>query len=257
MNEDSAKAITLSGSGASPLVYTVVTPPKKGKLTGTAPNITYKPNANYYGKDSFSFTVSYGCITSAPAKVNIKINSVNDAPVLSPIGNKSVAVDSNLTFTATAKDVDKGSILTYSLIGAPAGASIGASSGVFSWTPTVQGSFTCTVRVTDNGVPDLYDEEKITISVTQGLNATIEYLQPHATIFPNPVRDRFKVFLSQRTENVILKIIDAVGTVRDVGNYNTAANNVIELDGSKLTAGTYILIIETEDAKQSLKFIKL
>src|SRR6185436_7774962 len=105
-----------------------------------------------------------------------------------------VVANNNLTLTATATDVDKGSVLTYSLIGAPASATIGATSGVFSWTPTATGSFSFTVRVTDNGVPNLYDEEKITVTVTQGFNAMIEGLsQTHATIFPNPVRDRFKV----------------------------------------------------------------
>ncbi|HYK45002.1 MAG TPA: choice-of-anchor tandem repeat GloVer-containing protein, partial [Parafilimonas sp.] len=256
-NEDTAKVITLTGSGASPLVYTIITPPKKGKLTGTAPNITYKPNANFYGKDSFYFTVTYGCVSSAPAKVSIKINSINDAPVLAPIGDKSVVVNNNLSFTATATDVDKGSVLTYSLIGAPAGAGIGATSGVFSWTPTAQGSFTFTVRVTDNGVPSLYDEEKITVTVTQGFNAMIEGLpQTHATIFPNPVRDRFKVSMPQQTGNLVLQIVGAAGNIITTNKYN-GANNVIEVDASKLAAGAYVLIIETELGKESLKFIKL
>lgn len=40
------------------------------------------------------------------------------------------------TFTAVATDSDPGDILTYSLVGAPAGAAIDPSTGVFTWTPS-------------------------------------------------------------------------------------------------------------------------
>ena len=50
-NEDTAKAITLSGSDVdgNPLTYSVVTQPAHGALSGTAPNLTYTPAANYNG----------------------------------------------------------------------------------------------------------------------------------------------------------------------------------------------------------------
>src|SRR5690606_11383403 len=58
-------------------------------------------------------------------------------------------------------------ILTYSLIDTPTGASINATTGVFTWTPTeAQGpsSYTFTVHVSD-GV--LTDEEEITVTVNE------------------------------------------------------------------------------------------
>lgn len=91
---------------------------------------------------------------------------VNHAPVLNAIGNKTATVGQALSFTATASDPDAGQTLSFSLIGAPGGASIGATSGNFSWTPATSGSFTVTVRVTDNGSPVLYDSEQITITVS-------------------------------------------------------------------------------------------
>src|SRR6185503_3885619 len=72
-----------------------------------------------------------------------------------------------LTFTATASDVDlPAQILTYDLVNAPAGATIGNGTGAFSWTPTVAGTFPVTVRVTDNGVPAASDTETIQVQVT-------------------------------------------------------------------------------------------
>ena len=95
----------------------------------------------------------------------------NNPPVLAPIGSKTVNELVNLAFTATATDPDAGQTLTFSLdAGYPAGASIGASSGAFSWTPTEAqgpGSYPITVRVTDNGAPASNDFETITVTVNE------------------------------------------------------------------------------------------
>ena len=49
--EDTALAITLTGSDPDldPLTFAIVTGPTNGALTGTPPNVTYTPNANYFG----------------------------------------------------------------------------------------------------------------------------------------------------------------------------------------------------------------
>src|SRR6185312_7284445 len=76
-------------------------------------------------------------------------------------------VNQAVTFTATATDSDiPANTLAFSLdAGAPAGATINASTGAFSWTPSATGAFPVTVRVTDNGSPALNDFEVITITV--------------------------------------------------------------------------------------------
>lgn len=71
--------------------------------------------------------------------------------------------------------VARSKVLTFSLDpGAPAGATIHPSSGIFSWTPTEaqgHGSYPITVRVTDNGSPALSATQTFTITVTE-VNAT-------------------------------------------------------------------------------------
>ncbi|MEM3129373.1 MAG: Ig domain-containing protein, partial [Nitrososphaerales archaeon] len=60
--------------------------------------------------------------------------------------------------------------LTFSLVGAPAGASINPSTGVFTWTPTEEqgpDAYTFDVVVTDNGDPNLSDSETITVTVDE------------------------------------------------------------------------------------------
>jgi uncharacterized repeat protein (TIGR03803 family) len=77
--EDVSKVITLTGSGGTPLSFAITIAPKNGTLTGSGAARTYKPNANYYGKDSFYFTATWGCQTSVAAKVNITVTPVADA----------------------------------------------------------------------------------------------------------------------------------------------------------------------------------
>jgi hypothetical protein len=88
-NEDTAKAITLTGSDADgdSLTYSVVTGPTHGTLSGTAPNLTYTPNANYNGPDSFTFKANDGTADSADATVSITMNAVNDAPTVTTLPN--------------------------------------------------------------------------------------------------------------------------------------------------------------------------
>ena len=73
--QNAGQAITLTGSGAnvSALTYAVVTQPTHGTLTGTPPNLTYTPAANFNGSDSFSFLVNDGTTNSSPATVSIGI----------------------------------------------------------------------------------------------------------------------------------------------------------------------------------------
>ena len=70
--QNTAQAITLTGSGGT-LAYTVVSQPAHGALTGSVPNLTYTPAANFNGPDSFSFLVNNGTSNSSPATVSISI----------------------------------------------------------------------------------------------------------------------------------------------------------------------------------------
>jgi hypothetical protein len=72
-----------------------------------------------------------------------------------------------LSFTATSTDTDvPAQTVTYSLSGAPAGASINSSSGAFTWTPS-SGNTTNTFSIvgTDNGTPAKTGSKSITVAV--------------------------------------------------------------------------------------------
>jgi len=60
--------------------YTIVQSPLHGSLSGTAPNLTYTPNPDYYGLDSFKFKITAGGVDSVTGTVSILVIPVNDPP---------------------------------------------------------------------------------------------------------------------------------------------------------------------------------
>ena len=94
----------------------------------------------------------------------------NHAPLSSAIPSRVVHAGSLVTLTATASDPDvPADTLTFSLDpGAPGTASINATNGVFTWTPTDEDVGTTnavTARVTDNGSPSLSNTKTFSIIV--------------------------------------------------------------------------------------------
>ncbi|MGA1864138.1 MAG: Ig-like domain-containing protein, partial [bacterium] len=74
-------AISLTGSDVEGniLIYTIVTQPSNGTLSGTAPKLTYTPNNNFAGSDSFSFKVYDGIVYSNTAIISITVTPVEDS----------------------------------------------------------------------------------------------------------------------------------------------------------------------------------
>ena len=77
LDEDASLAITLTGtdpdSGAMQ-IYSIVAMPLNGNLTGTAPVLTYTPDTDYFGADSFTFKINDGSDDSNTATVSITVS---------------------------------------------------------------------------------------------------------------------------------------------------------------------------------------
>ena len=93
--EDQSRAITLTGSDpdGDALTFSVVTAPANGTLTGTAPNLTYLPAANFSGSDSFTFRANDGIINSATATISITVTVANDPPTLNAISSLTLSTN--------------------------------------------------------------------------------------------------------------------------------------------------------------------
>ncbi|SFB79217.1 Calx-beta domain-containing protein [Pseudoalteromonas denitrificans DSM 6059] len=115
-NEDDALVFELTGTDVDKdnLVYSLITSPTQGVLTGEAPNLIYQPNENYFGNDSFTFKVNDGTLDSTEATISINILSVNDAPA----GNEKTvlaAEDQTTNIVLTGSDVE-GDDITFALV---------------------------------------------------------------------------------------------------------------------------------------------
>lgn len=90
----------------------------------------------------------------------------NQAPELSPIGNKTVNEGQLLQFAVSATDPD-GHAVMISAQNIPTGATFNSQSRIFSWTPTASqsGNYEVTFIASDNGMPAETDSEKISITV--------------------------------------------------------------------------------------------
>src|SRR5262249_20797729 len=100
-------AITLTGNDTNnpvlPLTFNVAVnaQPTHGKLSGSGANLTYTPDYNYFGSDSFQFTVNNGYNTSTPATVSI---TVVGTPTANPQIVTVPANSSNFAITLTGSD---------------------------------------------------------------------------------------------------------------------------------------------------------
>lgn len=182
VNEESELRFTISGSDVD-----VPTQPLTFSATGLPAGATFDPTSREFawtpteaqgpGTYNVTFSVSDGVVTTSEL-VTLTVGEVNVAPVLAPIGNKTITEGSTLTFTASATDADiPAQPLAYSLApSAPSGASIDPTTGVFTWTPPEgpgASPYHVTVQVSD-GV--------VTTSETIGI--TVLNVAPTVSLIP-------------------------------------------------------------------------
>ena len=182
--EETALTFTVSASDddlpAQTLTYSMTGAPTGATLDGSTGAFSWTPTEAQSPSETqvtFVVTDDGDPALSAQETITITVTNTNKAPVLSPIGNKSTAEETALTFTVSASDDDlPAQTLTYSMTGAPTGATLDGSTGAFSWTPTEAQSPSetqVTFVVTDDGDPALSAQETITITVTNTNKAPV------------------------------------------------------------------------------------
>jgi hypothetical protein len=163
-DEDTPTPITLAATDAEEddLTYFVLLNPQKGSLSGSAPNLTYTPDLNFNGADSFTFKVNDGTADSDIATVSITVNPVNDSPEATDI---SVTTDEDtlVSITLLATDVD-GDALTYAALANPTNGSLSGTAPDLTYTPNVNfsGSDSFTYKANDGQA----DSDAATVSIT-------------------------------------------------------------------------------------------
>jgi hypothetical protein len=181
-----SNSITLTGSDpeGSALTFAVVTSPGNGSLgpitllTATSAQVTYTPEDDYSGTDSFAFKVSDTLLDSPPVQVDINVGPVNDVPVAED-DDWDMVQDTSVTVTVLGNDydiddaVDSTSVTIFSN---PSNGNASVNSdGSVTYTPNTGfygiESFSYTVR--DNvGVAS--NEATVTVNVNKRLPSRLE-----------------------------------------------------------------------------------
>ncbi|NNL42149.1 MAG: tandem-95 repeat protein, partial [Desulfobacterales bacterium] len=124
--------------------------------------LTYTPDPNYNGTDSFTYTISDGNGGTATATVTITIDPVNDAPTAN---SQTVTLneDDTASITLTAIDPD-GDALTYRVVTGPSHGALDGQSPNLIYTPAdnYNGDDTFTFMVNDGA----FDSDVATVAMT-------------------------------------------------------------------------------------------
>ncbi len=125
--EDTPLSITVTATDpdGDGLTYSILTTPTDGTISGLNPStgeLTYTPDADYSGPDSFTFEAcdpSGACDTGV---VTITVEPVDDPPVADP-QDLTTPEDTPLPITVTGSDVDEDPI-TYGIVNGPSNGTI-------------------------------------------------------------------------------------------------------------------------------------
>jgi len=152
------------GGGLDSSTVTVVSTPSNGTTSINAANgaVTYTPNQNFNGSDSFTYTVDDDAGTvSGEATVSLTISSVNDPPVVAT--NEELVLDEGADSTLSAvnlavTDVEDGpSGLQYTVDTVPANGEL-----LLSGSPLAQGGTFAQVDVNDGRLVYQHDGSETT-----------------------------------------------------------------------------------------------
>ena len=161
--EDTPVSITLIGNDpdGDALTYNVVTGPSHGRLSGTAPKLTYTPQPNFNGTDSFTFIINDGTVDSVPTTVIIVVTAVNDPPTADDTC-VTTQEDTYVSITLIGCDPD-GDVLVYSVVNSPSNGELSGTGPNLSYAPNenFNGSDSFTFKVNDGTT----DSAEATVSI--------------------------------------------------------------------------------------------
>ena len=182
-----------SDPDGDPIMVSNVGAPMHGTVTILSPGATvlYTPDPDYFGPDSFTYSISDGNGGTATATVNITVTNVNDAPVAVD-DTATTAEDTPLTLTqadlkGNDTDVD-GDTLTVTAVSNPTNGTVVLNmDGTVTFTPaanfTGTAGFDYTVSDGNSGT----DTGHVTVTVTPVNDAPVAVDDTATTVEDTPV----------------------------------------------------------------------
>lgn len=168
--EDTPVGIVLSANDieGNALNYSIIQAPNHGTLNGAAPNITYRPHANFNGADSFTYRVNDGELDSELATVTLNIAAINDAPTTQDISVQT-SEEASIAITLIGNDIDN-DVLSFEVVDAPQNGGLSIVDAVATYTPnnSFDGTDYFTYRALDGELSS--SPASVTIAVDPAIN---------------------------------------------------------------------------------------
>ncbi|MDY7231400.1 Ig-like domain-containing protein [Hyalangium rubrum] len=248
-----------------------VTQPANGTVTLVGGVVSYQPNPNFFGTDTFSYTVSDGNGGTATATVTVTVSEVNDPPTgvediyavpmnsgaatLDVLANDSIAPDvgETLTVTAVTQPTSGGSVTV-----APDGSGVvftpeSGFSGPVTFTYTVSdgrgGTDTVTVTVnvvTENSPPTAVDDA---ITVAEDSGTTVVSVLANDSTEPDTGETLTVTAVTQPTGGTVT-LVGGVVSFTPAANFfgvTTFTYTVSDGNGGTDTATVTVTVSEVND----------
>lgn len=156
--------ITASDPDGDILNYAVVSPlPAGASFSGRT--FAWTPASGQAGSYTVTFSATDPEGLPGTETISITVRNGNRAPVLAPIGDKTVEEGSKLSFTISAADPD-GDALVFAAQDLPGGAVFDPASQEFRWTPLTSQAGIYLISFTATDSKGLLDNETISVTVS-------------------------------------------------------------------------------------------
>ena len=152
--EDGSTTISLTATdpNGQAVTFAITTDPTSGTATLSGTDITYTPNANFYGTDSFAYTASNGTYTSDPVTITITVTGEDDGNPTTNDVSATTDEDTAVTIDLDATEID-GDNYSFSIVTQPTNGTLGSINGnQVEYTPNqdFNGTDTFTFEATDD-----------------------------------------------------------------------------------------------------------
>ena len=145
------------------LTYSLTIAPVGMRINEATGQIMWTPTAGQVGANSVTVRVADPKSLTATQSFSITVGLTAVAPVITSAPILTGKVGTAYRYDVDATDAN-GDSLAYRLVAPiPAGMTINQTTGLISWTPTANGAFLLTVRVTDVG--GLFAQQSFTVTV--------------------------------------------------------------------------------------------
>jgi hypothetical protein len=247
-----------------------VTQGAHGSVTNNGTSVSYTPNSNFFGTDTFTYTISDGHGGTDTATVNVTITNVNDAPVAT---NDNYVTNSNAVLNVAApgvlsndSDIDGPSLSSVYVTGSgPSHGTLALNAdGSFSYSPaanyTGSDSFSyqafdgsaysnvaiVMITVNDTVAPTL--NSTLAVSLLTSTNSDLINVGLNASATDNsgtPVQIQVAVFGDEDDETPTKQNVLHSPDAKDIG-----PNNTLRLRAERIEANdgrVYLIVVTATD----------